>query len=862
MLVSLEEVRLNWSQAGKDSFFDDAGTDQGYAEAFRDYGLDVEASPVDVAAVRIGKCRIKTELAGALDSWAIARQKARPGSGNSWHALLAIARAADPDEGRDRLRDVLEGKSEGLPAELARLKNANTQTASSFVLVVKALQERPAALAQVVPLLRRAQELHPDDFWVNHSLAYALQHVKPPQLDEAITFYRVAVALQPRSPGVRLNLGAALHEQKKLDEAEAADRKAIELKPDYAAGYVYLGNVLQDQKKLDEAEAACRKAIDLHPNFAFAHNNLGIVLKAKGRLDEAIAAYREALRHNKDYAVAHSNLGNALADKGQWDEANLEYREAIRLKKDYAKALQNLVTALENKGQWDKAIAGWDHYLLGNALRDNGDLAGALTAFRKSIDLAPKLAVAHNNLSWLLASCTELRLRNPQQAVEHGKRAVELAPEEGCFWNTLGVAYYRNGAVKAAVAALRKSVELRNGGDAEDCFFLAMAHWHLGDKDEARQWYDRGLQWMVKNNANNEELRRTDAEATSLLGVKDRTARVLALPKAYNVQPDQLAFGTVYAGSFVEGSFLVFVPGNNADLLPAVTAPKFVKVRHTATHIQHRGPGNDFIAGTVEFVLDTSATGDLAGEISVTLDKAVVKVLVSATVRPAKRGLTRLLIAETPFHRDSVTSGADFKAWTDLVQDSSLDVNYLLVSPGKPVLRDLDLGRFDCVLLTGSGLMELQRADIKQVRKFAESGGRVVVSANAFRRGTVQKANAVLDGYGIQMWDVEATPGDLSHATLKKSDFDPELVKAGVSSAYFFRASPVTVKNDKTGRVLARAVGVGKPGDGFVALAKAGKGEMIALGDSLWWYSILKRRAAGTDTAQLLRWLLEPLKRK
>ena len=79
------------------------------------------------------------------------------------------------------------------------------------------------------------------------------------------------------------------------------------------------------------------------------------------------------------------------------------------------------------------------------------------------------------------------------RAVELAKKAVELAPKQGTFWNTLGVAHYRAGDWKAAVAALEKSEELRNGGDSFDWFFLAMAHWQLGEKDEARKWYDQAV---------------------------------------------------------------------------------------------------------------------------------------------------------------------------------------------------------------------------------------------------------------------------------------------------------------------------------------------------------------------------------
>ena len=65
-------------------------------------------------------------------------------------------------------------------------------------------------------------------------------------------------------------------------------------------------------------------------------------------------------------------------------------------------------------------------------------------------------------------------------------------------------------------------MELRKGGDSFDWFFLAMAHWQLGEKDKAREWYDRAVQWMDKNQPKNEELRRFRAEAAELLELKEK----------------------------------------------------------------------------------------------------------------------------------------------------------------------------------------------------------------------------------------------------------------------------------------------------------------------------------------------------
>ncbi|HEV3144402.1 MAG TPA: hypothetical protein VGZ47_10995 [Gemmataceae bacterium] len=351
------------------------------------------------------------------------------------------------------------------------------------------------------------------------------------------------------------------------------------------------------------------------------------------------------------------------------------------------------------------------------------------------------------------------------------------------------------------------------------------------------------------------------SRALSLVVALLTIATAFAQPKGGEVQPDRIAFGTVHTGSIVEASFMMLELGTDANIPLTVTAPKFVKVLHKATEARQYGPGNDFIAGRVEIAIDTSAAAQLKDEITVTLGKTTGKVPVSATVKPRRPAQTRLLIAETPFQCYSSKDGGIFQEWTDLVARTSLDASYLLVTRGKSVLRDLNLGEFDTVLLGESGLYDMTPADLKRVREFAETGGRVIVSANHFFRGTVEKANKVVEGYGLQMRDEEANGNDKNDVTLQKEELDKTLVKAGVNSLHFFRASPVAITN-ANGRVIVKAVGVGEAKDGFVAIGRAGKGEVAVIGESLWWSWISAQRAGDTDNAKLLRWLIVPRKRE
>jgi len=259
--------------------------------------------------------------------------------------------------------------------------------------------------------------------------------------------------------------------------------------------------------ELKRAAALIDRAVAAGPE----HRSYGFFLAAKGlaeyrlgRFDSAIGSLQQAHARRSTMPVTHLVLAMARQRSGQTRQA----REIL------AAALQSYIWGETTVLERDKWIA---HVLRREAV---ALIVPELFAdHAKEIDPDPKDATVHNILAWLLATHANPKLRDPGRAVNCAKRAVELAPKEGNYWNTLGVAHYRAGDWKSALAALEKSMELRKGGDSIDWFFLAMCHEKLGDKEKARQWYDRATRWMDKNQANNEELRRFRAEAAQVLGL-------------------------------------------------------------------------------------------------------------------------------------------------------------------------------------------------------------------------------------------------------------------------------------------------------------------------------------------------------
>jgi serine/threonine protein kinase/WD40 repeat protein len=146
----------------------------------------------------------------------------------------------------------------------------------------------------------------------------------------------------------------------------------------------------------------------------------------------------------------------------------------------------------------------------------------ALLALRRAIALDPSHATAHNDLAWLLLVGPR-ELRDPKEALALARKAIELAPRRLLFYDTLGVALYRNRQLDDAVTALEKSLEASRGrADAFDLFFLAMCHHRLGAPAKAKSCYDRAVRWFQAKKAQLpadwvEELSEFQAEADVLL---------------------------------------------------------------------------------------------------------------------------------------------------------------------------------------------------------------------------------------------------------------------------------------------------------------------------------------------------------
>jgi serine/threonine-protein kinase len=253
-----------------------------YPEVFQRYGLDVLQEPVEALARRIRTSAVRDEVLAAIDAWASAREA------RVFQRLLELAWRVDPDNGwRRRLLDpAIWDNGERRRALLAQARQEDLAPTTALFLAYFANLGTP----QARELLERARERHPNDFWLNFTLAIILRVPKEKYVEqrdrsrqeEAIGYYRAAVAIKPDSSRTYVNLGLALYTRNDVEGAIRCYEEALRLDPEHAQAYYDLGMALYRRNDLEGAIHSFKLAICLDPNHAAAHHNLGAALMAYG----------------------------------------------------------------------------------------------------------------------------------------------------------------------------------------------------------------------------------------------------------------------------------------------------------------------------------------------------------------------------------------------------------------------------------------------------------------------------------------------------------------------------------------------------------------------------------------------------
>ena len=162
----------------------------------------------------------------------------------------------------------------------------------------------------------------------------------------------------------------------------------------------------------------------------------GRKLLGQKQYDDAIEAFSTAIEIiPRDYQ-SFNYRGVCWALKDDFHRAIADYSKAIEIRPTYAEAYNNR----------------------GFAYTQTGNLNAALSDYSRAIEINPFFVDAYNNKAWVLATCSDQRIRNGGQAVILARKAVELEPDISSM-DTLAAAYAAAGDFNSAIDTQTKAIQ-------------------------------------------------------------------------------------------------------------------------------------------------------------------------------------------------------------------------------------------------------------------------------------------------------------------------------------------------------------------------------------------------------------------
>lgn len=190
----------------------------------------------------------------------------------------------------------------------------------------------------------------------------------------------------------------------------------------------------------------------------------------RGAPDEAVTHLRHALMHQVDDADVWAKLGMAYRAAGKLERADDAFEEALRLGPNNTLALRGMAKLDVKNGRFKAATRharrlsrleledARGPYLLGRAYMGQAMWAEAVDAFEESLAREPGQLWASSNLGF-----AALQIGRADAAAAALEVAVQHPRARAFMFNTLALAYEKQGATDKATAALVLALERQPG---------------------------------------------------------------------------------------------------------------------------------------------------------------------------------------------------------------------------------------------------------------------------------------------------------------------------------------------------------------------------------------------------------------
>jgi Tfp pilus assembly protein PilF len=169
---------------------------------------------------------------------------------------------------------------------------------------------------------------------------------------------------------------------------------------------------------------------------------LGMIYFERAEKDKAIDNLHQAITLNPQYPEAHEFLGMILLQDNKPDEALTHFKVAA------------------NNDRYRQAYEAWNN--MGWIYMQQGKLADAETALKRSLALNPNFCFAHSNLGELRA-----KQKDYDTAIAEYQKAIQACPALARVHRLLGLEYNRQGKVTEACAEFDLAIK-NSTADSDD----------------------------------------------------------------------------------------------------------------------------------------------------------------------------------------------------------------------------------------------------------------------------------------------------------------------------------------------------------------------------------------------------------
>jgi tetratricopeptide (TPR) repeat protein len=302
----------------------------------------------------------------------------------------------------------------------------------------------PVPAAQVAQAVEQARGASLTDEAFARSLALGYRLFGERRHAEAAQLFGALAAARARDPAAAYGAALATFNLGRTAEAETLARRAVEVSLPTGANARTGGQSARDGGNMRAADSLVL---------------LAVVLAVKGDNAEALKTVERAVALAPEHFDAQLALGRALYGAGDDARAARAFRAAVALRPGDARARFFLATALERAG----------------------DAQGALAAYRELASSQPLVAEGHLGLGVLL---TKRGGADAEEGFKELERALALNPNLYEARVAMGRALVAAGRAAEAVEHLRRAAELAPG-NPEPHYQLSLAYRRMGRSEDA-----------------------------------------------------------------------------------------------------------------------------------------------------------------------------------------------------------------------------------------------------------------------------------------------------------------------------------------------------------------------------------------